>query len=248
MESHLRVAEAATALAVGRPIVLVDDENPDSDGELVLAAQLATADTVGFLVRYGSGFIRVAVNLETCLRMQLPPMVTHWSDAASSNEPLYSFSVAVDASSGITTGISATDRARTLRILADPSSSPDDVRRPGHVQVIKTHPRGVRGRFCAADAAFDLTRIAGLAPAAALCTLVSVDDPTQMARAHELVDFATDHDLCTLSIGDIRTYCSAGGGEPLAGPRPLPKLDRPVTQPFPSTRLRMSRDLPRCFP
>ncbi|MFZ2173662.1 MAG: 3,4-dihydroxy-2-butanone-4-phosphate synthase [Rhodococcus sp. (in: high G+C Gram-positive bacteria)] len=207
-----RVRAATQALAAGRPIVLLEGDHPHAEGELVMAAEFATTAHIAFLVRHGSGFLRAALDAEACMRMWLPAMAPH---PDGSHVPNYA--VAVDARLGVTTGISAADRAHTLRVLADPTAVADSLVRPGHVQVIQIDSRGVLGNAEFAEAAVDLVHIAGLRPAAALCGLVSNGDVTVMAKRDELLDFAEDHNLRRVSIPDVLSYRSFPCRDPGVG-------------------------------
>lgn len=194
---------AARAFAAGEPVILVNGGGPDAQGELAIAAALASTENVAFLIRYGSGFVRAALDLETCVRLWIPPMTPAWPPTTHARAPMHGYAVAVDASAGVTTGISAGDRAHTLRVLADPASVRSDLCRPGHVQVVQTHGDGVRGHRGAAEAAVDLARIAGIAPAAAICAVVSARSPAEMAGRDELAEFATEHNLRSVSVSEI---------------------------------------------
>ncbi len=198
---------AARALAAGEPVVLIGGDGPDAGGELVLAAAHASTENVAFLIRYGSGFVRAALDLETCVRLWIPPMTQAWPPASHACAQMTGYAVAVDAREGVTTGISAGDRAHTLQVLADPASVRSDLSRPGHVQVVQTHEGGVLGHRGNAEAAVDLTRIAGIAPAAAICAIVSSRNLAEMARRDELLEFAAEHNLRSVSITEIERHC-----------------------------------------
>jgi 3,4-dihydroxy 2-butanone 4-phosphate synthase / GTP cyclohydrolase II len=193
-----RVEQALVRLAAGAAVVLIDDTGPDSEGDLVVAAELADTAAIAFLVRHGSGFLNAAMTVGDCQRLGLPPMhATHTQAGA----PAYT--VSVDAGIGIGTGISAADRATTMRVLAGAASRAEDLVRPGHVVPLCTVDGGVIAHGGRAEAAVDLVRAAGLRPVAATCAVVSTYDPVQMAAAAELRQFAAEHDLAAVSITDL---------------------------------------------
>ncbi|OSC38963.1 3,4-dihydroxy-2-butanone-4-phosphate synthase [Mycobacterium decipiens] len=191
--TDVRVRRAITAIAAGHPVVLTDDG--DSDGYLVFAADAATAKLVAFTIRHTSGYLRIALPGGECERLNLPPMchrdTTHC--------------VSVDFR-GTGTGISASDRARTIAALASAKSDASDFLRPGHVVPVRSGPNGVLGRHAPADAAVDLAGLAGRRQAAALCEIVSRRTPAQMARGAELVEFAVEHGLAVASIAELAAY------------------------------------------
>jgi 3,4-dihydroxy 2-butanone 4-phosphate synthase/GTP cyclohydrolase II len=185
-----RVGHALGAVGLGRPAVLI----ADGEGVLVLAAEAATPSRVAFFVRHTSGFLTVALTGTDCDRLGLPPMPpTSWARAGIDQ------CVAVDAAHGMSTGISATDRARTIALLADPATGPADLNRPGHVIPVRARERGIA---TPADAAVALTRLAGLRPAAVVAHLVTVRGDT--AKGGEITAFAADHGLAPVSVDEIR--------------------------------------------
>ena len=196
-----RVARAVAAVAKGRPVVVVDGEERENEGDLIFAAELATPELMAFMVRWTSGFVCVALAGDDCDRLSLPPMYHTSQDSYGT-----AYTVTVDAREGITTGISATDRARTVRVLADPQSRSTDLSRPGHVVPLRAKEGGVLRRPGHTEAAVDLARLAGLRPAGVLCEIVSERAPDGMARREELETFASEHDLEILSISDLIAY------------------------------------------
>ncbi|MDR7173031.1 3,4-dihydroxy-2-butanone 4-phosphate synthase [Nocardia kruczakiae] len=190
-----RVEQAAADLAAGRSIVLFDPTCGEAN--LVAAAEFVTTDSVAFMVHYTSGFVKVAVPEEDCVRLLLPPMWQFGGFDASSVP-----AVTVDAVEGTGTGISAADRARTIRTIADPRTVPTALSRPGHVAPIIAR----RGGSGVAESVVQLMRVAGLRPMAALCELVSPTDPTRMADEQESIDFARDHALTFVSVFDAVTF------------------------------------------
>ncbi|MBT8224330.1 MAG: bifunctional 3,4-dihydroxy-2-butanone-4-phosphate synthase/GTP cyclohydrolase II [Dactylosporangium sp.] len=190
------VERAVVDLAVGRPIVVVDDADRENEGDLIFAASLATPELVAFMVRYTSGFICVPMIEEDCDRLELPPMYRVNQDKRGT-----AYTVTVDAREGVTTGISAADRARTIRLLGSPTTTAADLARPGHVVPLRAKLGGVLRRPGHTEAAVDLLRLAGLPLAGALCELVN-DDGTMM-RLPQLAAFAEHHELALLTIADL---------------------------------------------
>ena len=195
------IERAVADFAAGKPVVVMDDEDRENEGDLIFAAERATPELVSFMVRYTSGYICVALTEAECDRLDLPPM--HHTNADSFRT---AFTVTVDAKAGISTGISASDRAHTIRLLADPAAGPGDLVRPGHVLPLRAREGGVLRRPGHTEAAVDLARLAGLSPAGALCEIVSQKDDGDMARGDELRVFAADHDLALITIADLIAY------------------------------------------
>ncbi|HTK64508.1 MAG TPA: bifunctional 3,4-dihydroxy-2-butanone-4-phosphate synthase/GTP cyclohydrolase II [Pseudonocardia sp.] len=195
------VERALADIAAGKAVVVVDDEDRENEGDLIFAAEKATPELVSFMVRYTSGYICVALTEDDCDRLDLPPMYHSNGDAFRT-----AFTVTVDAKAGITTGISATDRAHTIRLLAAPEAFAADFVRPGHVLPLRAKSGGVLRRPGHTEAAVDLARLAGLTAAGALCEIVSQKDEGDMARGDELRVFAEDHDLTLVTIADLIAY------------------------------------------
>jgi 3,4-dihydroxy 2-butanone 4-phosphate synthase/GTP cyclohydrolase II len=190
------VSRAIAAIAAGRPVVVVDDENRENEGDLIFAAEHATPELMGFTIRHTSGFVCAPLPAAECDRLGLPPM------AASNQDPRgTAYTVTVDARTGVTTGISAADRARTVRLLADPATAPGDLTRPGHVVPLRARDGGVLERPGHTEAAIDLCRLAGLRPAGVLCELVK--DDGSMMRLPELTAFAREHGLVLVRIDEL---------------------------------------------
>jgi 3,4-dihydroxy 2-butanone 4-phosphate synthase / GTP cyclohydrolase II len=190
------IESAVAALRAGRPIVVVDDEDRENEGDLIFAGGAATADLVGFMIRYTSGYICVAMTGDDLDRLGLPPMT-----AVNEDRKGTAYAVSVDARDVESTGISAADRARTIKVLSDSATEPWELTRPGHVMPLRAVPGGVLRRAGHTEAAVDLARMAGLAPAGALCELVN-DDGTMM-RAPQCRAFADEHGLVMVSIADL---------------------------------------------
>ena len=188
------VADAVAAIGRGEIVIVVDDEDRENEGDLIMAAEFATPESIAFFIRHTSGFICTAITTERARHLELDPMVANNTEILKT-----AFLVSVDAKTGTTTGISAGDRAATIRALVDPSTAPHDLARPGHVMPLEARAGGVLKRAGHTEAAVDLPRMAGLQPAGVLCEIVDVDK-TGMARVPELAAFASraravdDHD------------------------------------------------------
>ena len=195
------VERAVADIAAGKAVVVVDDEHRENEGDLIFAAELATPELVAFMVRYTSGYICVPLEDADCDRLDLPPMFHTNQDKRGT-----AYTVTVDARDGVSTGISATDRARTIRLLASPHTTPVDFTRPGHVVPLRAREGGVLRRTGHTEAAIDLARMAGLRPAGVLCEVVSQKDEGDMARLDELKVFAAEHGLALISIADLVAY------------------------------------------
>lgn len=193
------VEAAVAALAAGMPVVVVDDEDRENEGDLILAASHATAETIGFMVRHTSGVLCVAMEPDALDRLGLPPMTVVNEDKKGT-----AYAVSVDARDGISSGISAADRAHTIRMLAATTTGPWDLTRPGHVFPLRAREGGVLRRAGHTEAAVDLARLAGLPAAGAICEVVN--DDGSMMRAQALRDFADSHGLVMISIADLIKY------------------------------------------
>ena len=195
------VTRAIEEMAAGRPVIVVDDADRENEGDIILAGEHATPELIAFLVRHTSGYLCVALPEEEADRLELPAMTAVNEDRRGT-----AYSVTVDAREGVTTGISATDRARTIRLLANPGTTPQDLSRPGHVVPLRAQPGGVLKRAGHTEAAIDLCRLAGLRPAGVLAEIVSEQEPGDMARLPELTAFAREHGLALISIADLITH------------------------------------------
>jgi 3,4-dihydroxy 2-butanone 4-phosphate synthase/GTP cyclohydrolase II len=190
------IERALADLAEGRPVVVVDDEHRENEGDLVLAASKATPAQLGFMVRHTSGVVCVPMEARELDRLKLPPMT-----AVNEDRKGTAYSVSVDARDGTTTGISAADRARTIRVLVDSATEPHELTRPGHVFPLRAAAGGVLRRAGHTEAAVDLARLAGLTPAGVIAEIVN--DDGSMARLPELRAFADTHGLALVSIADL---------------------------------------------
>jgi 3,4-dihydroxy 2-butanone 4-phosphate synthase/GTP cyclohydrolase II len=196
------VDEAIVAIAAGRPVIVADDEHRENEGDVILSAELATPEWIAWTVAHSSGFICAPVSVEIADALDLPPMVAHNEDVRGT-----AYTVTVDAAVGVTTGISAHDRARTLRVLADPASVRDDLHRPGHVVPLRARPGGVRERAGHTEAAIDLVTAAGLRPAAAICEIV--DEDGSMMRLPGLVGLGARAGVPVITIAALVEWLDA---------------------------------------
>ncbi|GAA4739757.1 bifunctional 3,4-dihydroxy-2-butanone-4-phosphate synthase/GTP cyclohydrolase II [Gordonia alkaliphila] len=195
------VERALADIAAGKAVVVVDDEDRENEGDLIFAAEKATPELVAFMVRYTSGYVCVPMESVDCDRLGLPPMYSVNQDKHGT-----AYTVTVDAREGIGTGISAADRAVTIRKLAQTDTAAHDFTRPGHVVPLRAREGGVLRRPGHTEAAVDLARLAGLRPAGVICEIVSQKDEGEMARTDELRVFADEHDLALISIADLITW------------------------------------------
>jgi 3,4-dihydroxy 2-butanone 4-phosphate synthase/GTP cyclohydrolase II len=192
------IEDAIAAIARGEIVVVADDEDRENEGDLIMAAEAATPEAIAFFVRYTSGVICVGLAPERCHDLDLTPMVRPDENTESHGT---AFTVSVDLAEGVTTGISASDRAATLRALADEGYGAASFNRPGHIFPLRARPGGVLKRIGHTEAAVDLARLAGRAPAGVLCELVL--DGGEMARGADLRRFADEHGLVFVSIADL---------------------------------------------
>ncbi|HTQ30777.1 MAG TPA: 3,4-dihydroxy-2-butanone-4-phosphate synthase [Opitutaceae bacterium] len=190
------VESALRDIAAGRLVIVTDDEARENEGDLIMAAAAATPDKVNMMIRYGSGIVCVPTVEPQLRRLGLGPMVAQNRESKRTD-----FTVSVDAADGITTGISARDRTRTIRILADPQARPEQLVQPGHVFPLRARPGGVLERAGHTEAAVDLAHLAGLPPGGVLCELVNDDGTVQ--RLPELVEFKKKFGLHMISIAQL---------------------------------------------
>ena len=197
------VEDAITAISRGEMVVVVDDMDRENEGDFIMAADACEAADMAKIVRYSSGVVCIALEEDRLEALHLPPMVTDNQDPKGT-----AFTVSVDATKehGITTGISAKDRATTMRLLADPNSQPTDFHRPGHIFPLRACPGGVLERDGHTEAAVDLAKLAGRSPAGVLCEIVSEENPTEMMRLPEIKRFCQSHGYVLTSIADMRQY------------------------------------------
>lgn len=193
------IPEALEALRAGRPILVADDENRENEGDVILSAQLATPEWLAWTVRYSSGYVCAPMPAEWADALDLPPMVAVNEDARGT-----AYTVSVDAASGVTTGISAADRAHTLNVLADAESTPTSLIRPGHVLPLRAVDGGVRERAGHTEAAVDLMRLAGLQPVGAIAEVVAEDG--SMMRLPGLFELGERDGIPVITIEQLVAY------------------------------------------
>jgi 3,4-dihydroxy 2-butanone 4-phosphate synthase/GTP cyclohydrolase II len=193
------VEEALEDIRAGRMVVVCDDENRENEGDLTMAAQFVTPDAINFMAKEGRGLICLALTPERCDEMGLDLM-------AAKNESAFetAFTVSIEAREGVTTGISAADRAHTIQVAIDPEAAARDLVQPGHVFPLKAKPGGVLERTGQTEAAVDLARLAGLNPAGVICEIMN-DDGT-MARVDDLVGYCARHGLRMITVADLIAY------------------------------------------
>jgi 3,4-dihydroxy 2-butanone 4-phosphate synthase/GTP cyclohydrolase II len=195
------VEKAIADIAAGKAVVVVDDEDRENEGDIIFAAAKATPELMAFTIRHSSGVICVPMPGDMLERLEIPLMTPHNKDKLRT-----AYTISVDARDGVSTGISAADRARTARTLADSATEPWELTRPGHVFPLRYREGGVLVRRGHTEAAVDLARMAGLPAAGALCEIVSEKNTGEMARGEELGVFAADHDLTLITIADLIAY------------------------------------------
>ncbi|MDQ3451867.1 MAG: bifunctional 3,4-dihydroxy-2-butanone-4-phosphate synthase/GTP cyclohydrolase II [Actinomycetota bacterium] len=198
-EGFAAIEDAIAAIKRGEIVVVVDDADRENEGDLIMAAEAATPEAIAFFVRHASGVIVMSMTGERLDELELPLMVP-----LNTERHRTAFTVSVDARAGVTTGISAVDRATTIRALVDPATKPADLARPGHIFPLRYAEGGVLKRAGHTEAGVDLARMAGLAPAGVLCEVVN--DDGSMARLPDLRRFADDHGLLLISIADLIAY------------------------------------------
>jgi 3,4-dihydroxy 2-butanone 4-phosphate synthase / GTP cyclohydrolase II len=199
MSKFATIEDALEDVRAGRMIVVCDDEDRENEGDLTLAAQFATPEAINFMAKEGRGLICLALTPQRCDELGLDLM------AAKNESPFETaFTVSVEARDGVTTGISAADRARTIQVAIDPSSAPRDLVQPGHIFPLKAKPGGVLERTGQTEAAVDLARLAGLNPAGVICEVMN-DDGT-MARVPDLERYCARHQLKMITVADLIAY------------------------------------------
>jgi 3,4-dihydroxy 2-butanone 4-phosphate synthase / GTP cyclohydrolase II len=196
-----RIEDAIEHIRAGRLVIVADDEDRENEGDLVCAASLVTPELVNFMATHGRGLICVALTQERADALALHPMVEQNQDLMRT-----AFTVTVDAHPrfGVTTGISAQDRAKTIQLMVDPATRPADLRRPGHVNPLRAVPGGVLRRVGQTEASVDLARLAGLPEAGVICEILNADGT--MARRPQLELFAREHGLCFITVAQIVAY------------------------------------------
>jgi 3,4-dihydroxy 2-butanone 4-phosphate synthase/GTP cyclohydrolase II len=194
------IEDAIAAIGRGEIVVVVDDEDRENEGDLIMAAEFATPEKIAFFLHHTSGYICATVTSERARQLDLPHMVVQNTESMRT-----AFLVTVDFRHGTTTGISAYDRAATIQAIVDPSTRPADLLRPGHIAPLEAREGGVLKRAGHTEAAVDLARLAGCYPAGVLCEIVAADK-MDMARVPELREFSRQHNLLMISIADLVRY------------------------------------------
>ena len=193
------IQEAIEAIKAGKTIIVVDDEDRENEGDFVTAAHNATPETINFMIRYGRGLVCAPITAQRAAELEIDLMVAHNTTSHETN-----FTVSVDLLKGCTTGISASDRSRTVQALIDPATLPDDLGRPGHIFPLIAKDGGVLRRAGHTEAAIDLAVLAGFEPAGVICEIVNEDG--EMARLPDLLKMAKEFDLKIVSIKDLIEY------------------------------------------
>jgi 3,4-dihydroxy 2-butanone 4-phosphate synthase / GTP cyclohydrolase II len=194
-----RIEDAIDEISKGRMVIVVDDEDRENEGDLILAAEKAAPELINFMVKHGTGIVCVPMEQERLDQLGLPLMAPESADTMGT-----AFTISVDAREGTSTGVSAADRARTVRALVDANTRPLDLNRPGHIFPLRYMEGGVLRRAGHTEAAVDLARMAGLYPAGVVCEVVN--DDGSMARLPDLEAFAEEHGLLMISIADLIAY------------------------------------------
>src|SRR6476620_7803385 len=193
--------QAIEEFRAGRPVIIVDDEDRENEGDLACPAEKVTPDIINFMARYGRGLICLSLTEARLDELQIPLQVSESDNTATRGT---AFCVTIEARRGVTTGISAADRATTIQVAVDPRTRPSDLARPGHIFPLRARNGGVLVRPGQTEAVVDLARIAGLTPAGVICEVMN-DDGT-MARVPALTKFARKHKLLMITIADLIRY------------------------------------------
>jgi len=193
------VETALDEVRKGRMIVVVDDEDRENEGDLTLAAEKVTAEAINFMARHGRGLICLAMTEERLEHLRIKPMTTENTSQFGT-----AFCEAIDAREGVTTGISAFDRSRTIQVAIDPATRPDDLARPGHIFPLRARKGGVLVRAGQTEASVDLARLAGMVPAGVICEIMNEDGT--MARVPQLLEFCREHNLKMMTVAELIRY------------------------------------------
>src|SRR5512142_2329374 len=193
------VPDAIEEIRAGRMIVVVDDEDRENEGDLTLAAEKVTPEAINFMAKYGRGLICLAMTEERLEYLNIGAMTNE-----NTSQYGTAFCEAIDARQGVTTGISAHDRARTIQVAIDPSTKPSDLARPGHMFPLRARKGGVLVRAGQTEASVDLARLAGMIPAGVICEIMK--DDGSMARVPDLIEFCREHNLKMLTVAELIRY------------------------------------------
>jgi 3,4-dihydroxy 2-butanone 4-phosphate synthase/GTP cyclohydrolase II len=193
------IPDAIEDFRAGRMLVIVDDEDRENEGDLTIAAEKVTPDVINFMAKHARGLICLPLGEEICDALQLPPM-----SARNTSRFGTAFCESIEAAEGVTTGISAADRARTIQVAIDPGSKPGDLARPGHVFPLRAREGGVLVRAGQTEAVVDLARLAGLRPGGVICEIMN--DDGSMSRVPQLTEFCAQHSLRMISVADLIRY------------------------------------------
>ncbi|MBN8543874.1 MAG: 3,4-dihydroxy-2-butanone-4-phosphate synthase [Alphaproteobacteria bacterium] len=199
MSALSSIEEIIAEAKAGRMFILVDDEDRENEGDLVIPAEVCDAQAVNFMAKYGRGLICLTLEKSQVQKLGLPPMARH-----NTSRHQTAFTVSIEAREGVTTGISAADRARTIEVAIDPKSAPHDISSPGHIFPLEAREGGVLVRAGHTEAAVDIARLAGMKPAGVICEIMN--DDGSMARLPDLIPFAKEHGLKIASIADLIAY------------------------------------------
>src|SRR5512145_261459 len=193
------IEEAIEDIRQGKMVILVDDEDRENEGDLTMAAEAVTPEAINFMAMHGRGLICLSLTPERVEHLQLPMMTTDNTSSFGT-----AFTISIEAKRGVTTGISAADRAKTIKTAIDPKSGPEDLARPGHVFPLRSRPGGVLQRAGQTEGSVDLARMAGLNPSGVICEIMNEDGT--MSRVPELMQFAKEHNLKIVTIKDLIKY------------------------------------------
>lgn len=220
----MSLADIPTALEElrrGKPVIVVDDEGRENEGDVIISAQLASQEWIAWMVRHTSGYLCAPMPNELADRLKLPVMVADNEDPRGTN-----YTISVDAADRFSTGISASDRAHTLRVLADPTSTPASIIRPGHILPLRAKDGGVLERAGHTEAAVDLMKLAGLSPVGAIGEIVL--DDGEMMRLPELLEFGAAEDVVVITIADLIDFLNAHGAGSAGDAAPIPETSRVI--------------------
>ncbi|WP_339621046.1 3,4-dihydroxy-2-butanone-4-phosphate synthase [uncultured Salinibacterium sp.] len=214
------IPDAIEAIRAGRPVIVADDEGRENEGDVIISAELASQEWIAWMVRHSSGFICAPMTNEIADALALPPMVSVNEDPRGT-----AYTVSVDAANRLSTGISASDRAHTLRVLADPLSMPSSLHRPGHILPLRAVDGGVRERDGHTEASVDLMKLAGLRPVAAISEIVH--DSGEMMRLPELIEFGAREGVLVITILDLMRWLEENRCDTIPAPiEPIPEMSR----------------------